>query len=240
MADRGSWRNRNEESSGSGGGGGGNEGGKDGIGKNAAIKVASASSSDMMNIPGSSQFSNKQRQSNLHAIRRSRAEDNGPASPLQPLHISAGRPLPHPSSYAGTDNWAFTPNDTLPSLPATPSRAMHVLGWNRASTPAAGGENGSNAGPSTGYGNGQNSETNNRYPQSTPSRDKSVALGARAVLNKRMEDQRNYSPSPVRNQRPSPRVGMSSLTSPSHATSRSSNFGIPPSSSDVAPILSLA
>ncbi|MCO5565948.1 hypothetical protein L7F22_019623 [Adiantum nelumboides] len=231
MADRGSWRNRNEESSGNGGGGGG--GGSSNEGVRDTIKAGSTSS-DMMNATGSSQLSNN-RQSNLHAIRRSKADEFGPAAPLQPLHISAGRPLPHPSSYAGTDNWAFTPSDTLPSLPATPSRAMHVLGWNRASTPAAGGEVGNNAGPSGGQVHhvGQSSEMNNRYPQSTPSRDKSAALGARAVLNKRMEDQRNYSPSPVRNQRPSPRIGMNSMGSPSQIAPRSSNFGISTSSTDV-------
>lgn len=231
MADRGSWRNRNEESIGSsGGGGGGNEVGKDAIGHNAPAKIGSTSS-DSTNMAGSSQLTHN-RQSNLHAIRRGRTEENGPAFPLQPLHISAGRPLPHPSSYAGTDNWAFTPSDTLPSLPATPSRAMHIMGWNRTSTPTAGNEFGNNAGPS----GGQSSEMNNRYPQSTPSRDKSAALGARAVLNKRMEDQRNYSPSPVRNQRPSPRTGANSIGSPSQVTSKSSNLGIVPSSTDGATI----
>ncbi|MCO5554236.1 hypothetical protein L7F22_007764 [Adiantum nelumboides] len=84
---------------------------------------------------------------------------------------------------------------------------MHAMGWNRTSTPASGSEIGNNAGPSGGQGLGHSTELNSRYPQSTPSRDKGGASlgGARAVLNKRMEEQRNYSPSPNRNQRPSPR-----------------------------------
>lgn len=56
-------------------------------------------------------------------------KDRGPAVPLFPLRMGLGRPLPHPSTYAGADNWALTPTSSIPSLPATPVRAMQILGW---------------------------------------------------------------------------------------------------------------
>lgn len=239
MADRGSWRNWKEGSNGGGGGvggvgggvGGKKEDGKD-EGQMGGFKPKQ-NSSDLINPTASSHLPIT-KQSNQFATRRNKVEEFGPAAPLQPLHISAGKSLPHPSSYSGTDNWAFTPSDTLPSLPATPSRAMHAMGWNRTSTPANGNEIGNSVGTSGGQGFGPSTEMNNRYPQSTPSREKGASLGARAVLNKRMDEQRNYSPSPNRNQRPSPRVGMSSLGSPSHDAPRPGMFGSPISSADAA------
>ncbi|UZJ51481.1 hypothetical protein CBS101457_000801 [Exobasidium rhododendri] len=61
--------------------------------------------------------------------------DTGPAAPLDPLQIDQSKPLPHPSTYGGSDNWALTPTGSLPSLPGTPSRAMHSMGWNHIALP---------------------------------------------------------------------------------------------------------
>lgn len=119
---------------------------------------------------------------------------SGPAAPLHPLTIDSSiQPLPHPSTYAGSDNWALTPNDGLPSLPATPSKALHALGWQRQGTPVS------------------------DHSHTTPGKEPNTA---RALLQRRFEDgaglsgslgNRNMSPSPRAVQRASPKMGHAGL-----------------------------
>lgn len=180
----------------------------------------------MMQRKGHSRERTSPKKEDFHIVKE--GECLKPAAPLNPLHIDnvVVRPLPHPSTYGGSDNWAMTPNGSLPSLPTTPSRVMNHMGWNHINMP---------------------SNEKHHHREGSGSKELSAA---RALLNRRNEDipgtqLRTLSPrtqaiprqSPRRPPRSvqttsSPSVSSAGMKSPIRSTFPSNNFPIQPLSPD--------
>lgn len=158
------------------------------VGNSALSKEQLSHSIDSWRSKGLATVSDREAPVRKPARHPKQGMDAGPAAPLNPLHIGHSKPLPHPSTYGGSDNWALTPTGSLPSLPGTPSKAMHSMGWQHIALP--------------------NEE---QHRESAGSRELSAA---RALLNRRNED-RPLSSSSAALPRQSPKRQPSTLQSSS-------------------------